>query len=426
MTNSSTNESEIEKNFKHNFTVNILDGVFFGLGDSFVSARTILPVFLANLTNSSLIIGILSTIVSTGWLLPQLFAANWTQRLPVKKRAPVRWGFFTERLPIFLLVISGWLATFNAKLAIVTFLILIAWNRVGGGVVAVAWQDMLAKIFPTERRGRFFGLANFGGKATGILGASAAAWLLVRYGFPWGYMLCFVAASLSNLISWSSLAMTREPAVEPKEAPISEADYWKRLPKIVRDDGNFRRFLISQAVIAGSGIAWGFIAVYAVQRWALPDSHAGLFTTSLLIGQALGNLFFGWLSDRNGYKLVLELGVLANVLSAGLALFAPNPDWFYAVFALTGISYASLFMSGMMIVFEFCSVDLRPTYIGLSNTVNGVFSAIMPLLGGWLIEVFNYQVVFCIALSSGIVGIFMLRWWVQEPRKVGNHTTGPG
>jgi len=184
-----TYESEIEKNFKHNFTVNIFDGIFYGLSDSFVSARTILPVFLANMTNSSLIIGLLSTIVSTGWLLPQLFAANWTQRLPVKKVAPVKWGFFTERLPLLLLVLPAWLATTNPNLAVVIFLILIAWNRVGGGVVAVAWQDMLAKIFRTEHRGRFFGLANFGGKIAGLLGASAAAWFLVQFAFPWGYML---------------------------------------------------------------------------------------------------------------------------------------------------------------------------------------------------------------------------------------------
>lgn len=420
MASISTPESDIEKNYKHNFIANFLDGTIYGVEDSFISPRTILPIFLANLIDSKLAIGLLSTIVSTGWLLPQLFTANWTQRLPVKKMAPVKWGFFTERVPIFLLFLSAWLATVNAKLAVFVFFILITWYRVGGGVVAVAWQDMLAKIFPTERRGKFFGLTNFGGKVAGIFGASAAAWLLVHFKFPYGYMFCFVAAAIASFFSWGSLAMTREPAEEPREAPISHADYWKRLPKIVRDDQNFRRYLISQAMITGSTIALGFLAVYAVQRWNLPDSYAGLFTTSMLVGQALGNLVFGWLSDRKGNKLVLELGVLVNVMAVGLAFVAPRPEWFYAVFALTGTSIASFYMAEVMIVFEFSRVEIRPTYIGLSNTVIGVFSAIMPLLGAILIDVFNYQVLYGFALFSGILGFIMVHWWVQEPRELGS------
>ena len=162
------------------------------------------------------------------------------------------------------------------------------------------------------------------------------------------------------------------------------------------------------------------MAVYAVQRWNLPDSQAGLFTTSMLIGQALSNLLFGWLSDRKGHKLILELSVLAIVLSAGLAFLAPEPEWFYAVFALVGISSAGFMMSGIMIVFEFTSADIRPTYIGLSNTVIGVFSALMPLLGAWLIGAFSYQVLFGFALVFGITGFAMLRWWVKEPRNI-NH-----
>jgi len=420
MSMSSTFKAEIERNYRHNFFVNFMDGTAFWLGASFISYRTILPVYLANLTDSKIAIGLLSTIIATGWLLPQLFTANWTQRLPVKKVAPVKWGFFTERVPIFLFIPAAWLATVNTELAIVAFFILISWHLFGAGVIAVGWQDMIAKIIPIERRGKFFGLTNFGGTATGIMGASTVAWLLDRYEFPYGYMLCFSAASIFIMISWIFLAMTREPAVEPKEAPISEAEYWKRLPKILHNDCNFRRYLISQIVITGGGIALGFLAVYAVERWNLPDSQVGFFTTSMLIGQALSNLIFGWLSDRKGHKLILELSVLASVLSVGLALIAPQPEWFYTVFALTGVSAAGFILSGIMIVFEFGSVDIRPTYIGLNNTVIGVFSALMPLLGAWLIEAFSYQVLYGFALVFGIMGLVMLHWWVQEPRKLNN------
>ena len=73
-------EAEVERNYRHNFTVNIIDATAFWFGASFIATRTILPVYVANLTDSELAIGLLATIVSTGWMLPQLFTANWVQR----------------------------------------------------------------------------------------------------------------------------------------------------------------------------------------------------------------------------------------------------------------------------------------------------------------------------------------------------------
>ncbi|MBM3145114.1 MAG: hypothetical protein FJ010_09120 [Chloroflexi bacterium] len=148
MTKTSPLDIEIERHYKHNFIVNFLDGTFFWLGASFFAYRTILPVYIAHLTSSEFAIALLSMIVSTGWLLPQLFTSNWVQRLPQKKYAPVDIGFWTERLPILLLAPSAWLATISTELALIASLICVTWHIVGAGVIAVGWQDMIAKIFP--------------------------------------------------------------------------------------------------------------------------------------------------------------------------------------------------------------------------------------------------------------------------------------
>jgi MFS family permease len=70
-----------------------------------------------------------------------------------------------------------------------------------------------------------------------------------------------------------------------------------------------------------------------------------------------------------------------------------------------------------MIAFEFSSPDMRPTYIGLNNTVGGVAAAIAPLIGGWLAGSLGYRVLFVVAFAIGIVGFAILRWWVREPRQ---------
>ncbi|MCJ7659062.1 MAG: MFS transporter [Anaerolineales bacterium] len=409
-------ETEVERNYRHNFTVNMLDGTTFWLGLSFMATRTILPLYVSHLTDSTLAIGLLAMIVSTGWLLPQLFTANWVQRLPVKKVIVVRVGLYAERLPVVLLILSAWLATRSQTLALVTFFIFLTWHVVGAGVIAVGWQDMMAKVFPTGRRGRFFGITNFGGTAPGILGAFAAVYVLDKYEFPYGYVICFAAAALFIFVSWIFVAQTREPAQVSKAEPISQREYLSSLPAILRGDPNFRLFMLSQIVVVLGGMAVGFLTVYAVQRWNLPDGQAAVFTISMLMGQAVSNLIFGWLADRKGHKLVLELSALCGALAVGVASIAPSPLWFYIVFALAGASAAGFILSGIMIVFEFCEPEIRPTYIGLNNSVMGVFAALTPLLGGWLAITVGYQALFVISFIIGLAGVALLRWTVREPR----------
>lgn len=415
----STLECEIERNYRFNAVVNVLDGTFFWFGSSFIAARTILPLYVSHFTDSKLALGLLSTIAAAGWLVPQLFTANWVQQLPRKKTGVVNVGLFTERLPILIMALTAWLFAGSPTLALVAFFVCFAWHVGGAGAVAVSWQDLIAKIIPLDRRGRFFGITNFGGTATGVLGATAATWLLAHYEFPTGYVLCFAAAALLIFISWVFLALTREPAQPSHEPPVSQREYFRRLPAILRADLNFRRYLVSQIVASLGGMAGGFVAVYAVQRWHLSDSQAGGFTTSLLIGQALSNLLFGVLADRRGHKLVLEMATLCGVLSVGLASVAPAPAWFYAVFALSGASLAGFMLSGIMIVFEFTTPDLRPTYIGLSNTIIGVVSAIAPLIGSLLAGMIGYRALFVVAAVIGAVSLALLRWTVREPRRRG-------
>ncbi len=197
MGSSSNAQKEIEQNYRWNFLVNALDGASFWFGMSFISSTVILPLFVSHFTNNPLLIGLIPFLATAGYLLPQLFVANWVERAPRKKFFPVTLGFFLERMPIFLLAPAAYfLATNQPDLALVTFFVLFAWHTFGAGIIIVGWQDMIAKIIPVEKRGRFFGITNFVGNGTGILGALAVPFVLERSTFPTGYVLAFVAASV--------------------------------------------------------------------------------------------------------------------------------------------------------------------------------------------------------------------------------------
>lgn len=408
--------AEVERNYRWNFTVNVIDGAGYFFGASFISSSTIVPLFISKLTASPLPIGIASVIAQGGWFLPQLFTANLVERLPRKKPFVVSLGFWLERVPIMLLVIVAVTAGQSASLSLVLFLICFAGHHLGAGVVATAWQDLIARCLPVNRRGRFWGTATFVGTGTGILGAALSAHILKTFSFPINFAYIFALASASVTVSWLSLSLTREP-VQPITAPHqSSRQFYAGLLNILRVDHNFRRFLAARLTLAMGNMGLGFVTVAAVQRWQVPDSTVGVYTAALLLGQTLGNVAFGFLADRFGHKLSLELSALASFLAFALAWLAPSADWYLVVFALQGVALGAIIVSGILVAMEFCGPSRRPTYVGMANTGVGLASVIAPLIGAWLASV-SYSWLFALSAVINLVALAMIRWWVQEPRR---------
>jgi MFS family permease len=341
------------------------------------------------------------------------------ERAPLKKFFPVTLGFFLERLPIFLIAPMTWfLALSQPTLTLILFFVLYAWHNFGAGIIVVGWQDMIAKIIPVEKRGRFFGITNFIGNGAGILGALAVPFVLEKFAFPLGYVLSFAVTAALIFLSWVFVALTREPAVYSAKPPVSQMEYLRSLPAILRRDRNFRMYLLSQIIFALSGMSTGFLVVYAVQAWNLPDAQASGFMIALQIGLALGNLLFGFLADRKGHKLSLEICFVLSFLALVLAILAPSPWWFFPLFFLRGAANGGAFVSGISIVYEFTDPENRPTYIGLANTIPGIVAALAPLFGGWMAGAMSYRSMFIFSALIGAASWALLRFTVREPRKI--------
>lgn len=410
-------DQEIERNFRFNFTVNALDGACYWFGYSFIAPTIILPLYISHFTDNPLIIGLIPFLNTAGFLLPQLFTSNWVERTPRKKFFPVNLGFWLERVPVLALTLSAAVfAKDQPGLALVLFLLSYTWYTGGAGLIIVGWQEMIAKIIPTTRRGRFFGITNFVGNLAGILGAAAVPFVLDRFPFPQGFVITFAAATVLIFMSWGFLSLAREPAVATSKPKISQAEYLRSLPSVVRKDSNFLRYLIFQSIYALSGMAGGFLIVYGAQKWNLPDGEAVVYGVLMQAGQSLAYLFFGFLSDRKGHKLILEISAAVNCLSFLLAFVVPGPAWFYPIFFLRGVTYAANLLSGISIVMEFTDPDNRPTYMGLANTIPGVAGTVAPLIGGLLAKTTGYGWLFLLSGLIGAAGLLVIRWMVKEPR----------
>ena len=148
-----------------------------------------------------------------------------------------------------MILLVALVALWKPTLALLLFFVGFAWHGFGAGIVATSWQDLIARCFPVERRGRFMGTSFFVGSLTGAIGAALSVVLLANLPFPNNFVYSFLIAATAITISWFFLAMTREP-VEPVTAPRkSNRQFWHDLPQIVRQDDNYRRFLISRLLI---------------------------------------------------------------------------------------------------------------------------------------------------------------------------------
>jgi MFS family permease len=417
-------EAERDRHYRWNFTVNLLDGASFWFGLSFASSSTILPLFISKLSEATWPLAAIAVLGQGGWYLPQLFTARSVERLARKKPVVVNLGFFLERLPMWLLIVAAIVARETPGLALALLLVAYGWHVIGAGVIATAWQDMIARCFPVEKRGRFLGLTTFIGTGMGAAGAALSSWLLATFPFPTSFIYTFAIAAAGITVSWMFIALTREPVQPPAPLPEGGFDFWGDLRRIVRRDHNFRRFLLARLLMAFSGMGQGFLTVAALRRFGVADAVVGQYTGVLLLGQTAGTLLFGLLADRAGHLLSLKIGTVAAVVAYALAWLAPGPGWFYAVFAMLGISFGAFLVSGILVVLEFSPTARRPTYTGLANTVVGIAGFAAPLLGGLLAQVgigsgLGYSLLFALSAGAGLMGLVLLMIGVREPRWAG-------
>lgn len=418
-------DPQLARLFRRNFTVNALDILSWMFGMSFVSVSAVLPVYARKyLGASEVVLGLIPALTDAGWFIPQLFFAPYVERL-ARKFPAVVWLGALERLPYLVLALAVfWLADLPRPLALAVFMGLMVWKSVAAGMVAVPWQELIAKIIPVSHRGRFFGTGNFLGQLLGVGGATVAGVVLQYFPYPQNFAVTFGLGFLAVTASFVFFMFTREPAITPApQPPHSHRDYLHRLGNILRGNANFRAYLLSRWFTYFGGLAGGFVAVYAVERFALSEVAAAVFTGILSAGSFMGFAVWGLLDDRWGHKRVMLSAIVLWLVTLGLVLGTPTIWGIYLAFALWGFGNAGGLIADLNIAMEFGPEAERPTYIGLTRTLTGPALLIAPPLGGVIAQLWGYPAVFVTSIIFAAGGLVLLAWKVKEPRRL---VTGAG
>ncbi|MFH0801339.1 MAG: MFS transporter [bacterium] len=397
--------------FDRNYYFLLIEGILFGLSAAFRDLAAVLPVFLHELTSSMFLIGLVATLYMGGWYLPQLFTAEFFE----KKQhlvPPLFKLYFWGRLPfLFLVVALLFLHLKSPSLILFLFFLSFGLFFISEGLGGVGWFELVARTVPEKYRGRFFAIYQF---SAGILGFAAGFWVkailhgstsLETFGVLFLINLVLLALSMGFLIA------IREPAQKELKPPPVRPSLIHSLPKILREDSAFRRLLLLQLLLGAATMSSPFYAIHATSHLLISPETVGYFVAAHTLGQALGCLGWGYMSDHFGNRLVIRGAILCAVVSPLLALFFHYSAGcgllilYPLVFLFMGLAWGA-WIGFTNYTMETAPEERRPTYIGILNTANAP-AMLFPVLGGTLLNAASFPFLFGLTLVLLLIGFFL-------------------
>jgi len=402
------------------------DYVFFGAGMSFASQATVLPSLVRALSGSALLVGLVSTLATGGWLIPQFFTANLIAGRPRLKSAilvpAVAGRVLFLMLPPALLL----LAPDRPGAALAVFFVIHGLFWLLDGVCSVSWLDLMGRLLTPPERVRMMGTGMAG---SGVLGVGVGLVVTVvlaspRLAFPLNYALLIALSGLFYFLSIGAFSLVRERPFATGERPLPWPSYFRRVFGVVRGDHALRRVVVAQLAYGAWGLALPFYVLFGIDRLGFAPSSIGVFTTFQVAGGIVGALGISRLAERRGSRSVMRLwGVLAVLTPAAALAFpllapavpsAALPFLYGAVFLEVG-AQGNANMTGFIAwVMEYAPASQRPMYIGFANALSGT-SLVMPILGGLILTTAGYPALFAAAAAVPLLGLF-LTFRVIEPR----------
>ncbi len=410
------------KHQRHNFRVALAQGVLIRISLAFADPTTILSVFIKQLTRNDLLVGLTGSVMTAGWMLPQLLISNLIEHHP--RKMPYYVIGMTFRVMAWLLACG---ATFlipvnQASLLAGVTLVLYFLSASSMGISTLPYMDIISKSIPPSRRTRFFSWRQLLGRFFEFLIGYFFVSYVLDSGksgiiFPHNYALLFGCTTIAALFAFLIFLRIREPILPVRTKQLSILDHLKQGPRIIKTDLHYRRFLIFRICGHFVGISTPFYATYALD--ILPgttDAIAGRFLATAAATGIISNVFWRYLGERFGTRSILVVtGGLFSLppLVAITTLHLPQNlqlSYYFLVYAVSGISTNGIMVGFMTYALNIAPSQNRPTYIGFMNTLLFPF-AFIPLLGGAMLKFFsdsiNMNHLFGLSIFSGILAFLM-------------------
>jgi MFS family permease len=383
-------------------------------GFRLIYAPTIIPAYLLAITGSAAAVGLGTALLQLGATIsPILSGARIEHRSHILPYS-IRTGSLM-RLAILGIALAGWLLTGDV-LVLVT-LALFAVLGFFSGAQRVAFQMVMAKVIPIERRGRLQGYRNLaGGLIAAVLAWIAGTWFIAGDWLGNGYSTTFlVAFGLTSAGLLALKLMIREPPAPASRPEVPIRERLRQIPAMLTDRP-FARFVAAQSLSTATRVGGPFWTVYAGETLGLTGALIGGLSLAFLGSDTLSNLVWGPLGDRMGFRIVHILALVCVICGVVTLLLSSSALPIYAAFVLLGAGVSGWMLAATTMVLEFGAHEDIPMRLAVLTTAEGAVAAVGPVLAGLLVAAAGFGPLFAVVLVALAAALALMIFSVREPR----------
>jgi DHA2 family multidrug resistance protein len=149
--------------------------------------------------------------------------------------------------------------------------------------------------------------------------------------------------------------------------------------------------------------------------FSISVSDAAWISTAYILANAVFVPVWGKLGDTAGRKKIYLIGFIGFIIASGLCAVAWNLPSMIVFRVIQGFAVSADYPTAMAIIaLTFTNLKERAQALGIWSAAFAVASVFGPLIGGPLIDNFNWRSVFIINIPLGIIGLFLAVTYIDE------------
>jgi DHA2 family multidrug resistance protein len=149
--------------------------------------------------------------------------------------------------------------------------------------------------------------------------------------------------------------------------------------------------------------------------FSISVADAAWISTAYILANAVFVPVWGKLGDTAGRKKIYLIGFIGFIIASGLCALAWNLPSMIIFRVIQGFAVSADYPTAMAIIaITFTDFKERAQALGIWSAAFAVASVFGPLIGGPLIDNFNWRAVFFINIPLGIIGLFLAITFIDE------------
>ncbi|HKJ54569.1 MAG TPA: MFS transporter [Nitriliruptoraceae bacterium] len=338
------------------------------VGDRIIDPKTVLAWFLETVAAPAAFIGLLVPIRESGALLPQAAISPWVARHERRTRVWVLGAIGQAVAAAGMAAVAVALTGAAAGVALIGLLAVFAIAR---SLCSLSIKDVMGRTIPAGTRGKVTGWAD---SASGLVALTVGVGLgRVEAAPATTFAWLFVAAAGLWLLAIAVLVGIDEPRGREDDA---NAEGIRDALALLRDDVDFRHFVLARMLLLASALTPPFVVVLAIESTGDDISGLGPFVIASGLASLLGGRVWGGMADRSS-RLVMATAAGTAAIVVGFVVVAAWQDvdrlWVWAMlYFVLALIHTGARVGRSTYVVELGDRGARTSYVAVSNTVMGV------------------------------------------------------